>query len=102
MTPRLIRGGHRRDGKSPCPEPRTTPWLGRSTMLLGGSTMVLRRSIMVLGRSTMVTGRSIMVSGRSAMAMEGLVCSRAVQKHITLRGQKLYIIPLIHAPLAPP
>ena len=36
---------------------------------------------MVLGRSTMVTGRSTMVSGRSAMAMEGLVCSRAFQKH---------------------
>ena len=28
MTPRLIRGGHRRDGKSPCPEPCTTPWQG--------------------------------------------------------------------------
>ena len=25
MTPRLIRGGHRRDGKSPCPEPCTAP-----------------------------------------------------------------------------
>ena len=25
MTPRLIRGGHRRYGKSPCPEPRTAP-----------------------------------------------------------------------------
>ena len=25
MTSRLIRGGHRRDGKSPCPEPRTAP-----------------------------------------------------------------------------
>ena len=28
MTPRLIRGGHRRDGKSPCPEPCTAPWQG--------------------------------------------------------------------------
>ena len=36
------------------------------------------------------------------MAMEGLVCSRAFQKHITLRGQRHYITPLIHAPPGPP
>ena len=70
-------------------------------MVFERSTMVLGRSTMVLGRSTMVTGRSTMVSGRSDVAMEGLVCSRAFQKHITLRGQRLCITPLIHAPLAP-
>ena len=36
------------------------------------------------------------------MAMEGLVCSRAFQKHITLRGQRHYITPLSHAPPGPP
>ena len=30
MTPRLIRGGHRRDGKSPCPEPHTAPWSAKA------------------------------------------------------------------------
>ena len=73
----------------------------KGTMVLEMYTMVLGRCTMVLGRSTMVTGRSTMVSGRSAMAMEGLVCSRAFQKHITLMGQRLYITPLIHAPPGP-
>ena len=75
--------------------------LESSTMVLGRSTMVLGRSTMVLGRSTMVLGSSTMALGRSTMATEGLVCSRAFQKHITLGGQRLYITPLIHAPLAP-
>ena len=26
MTPRLIKGGHRRNGKSPCPEPCMAPY----------------------------------------------------------------------------
>ena len=58
-------------------------------MVLGRSTMVLGRSTMVTGRSTMVSGRSSRVLGRSSMAMEGLVCSRAFQKHITLRDLRL-------------
>ena len=57
---------------------------------------------MVSGWSTMVTGRSIMVSGRSTMAMEGLVCSRAFQKHITLIGVRDIISPpSLKPPLAP-
>ena len=75
--------------------------LGSSTMVLGRSTMVLRRPTMVLGKPIMILGRSTMVSGRSTMAMKGLVCSRAFQKNITHRGQKLFIIPLIYCPLAP-
>ena len=63
--------------------------------------MVLGRSTMVLERFTMVTGRSTMVSGRSAMAMEGLFCSRAFQKHITLMGQRLISPPSFMPPLAP-
>ena len=64
--------------------------------------MVLGRSTMVLGKCTMVLGRSTMVLGRSTMAMEGLVCSRAFQKHITLRGQRHYTSPLMRAPPGPP
>ena len=55
-----------------------------------------------LGRSTMVLGRSTMLLERSTMAMEGLVCSRAFQKHITLRGQRHRITPLIKDPPGPP
>ena len=80
----------------------STMVLGRSTMVLRRCTMVLGRCTMLLGRSTMVTRRSTMASGWSAMAMEGLVCSRSFQKHITLGGPKLYITPLIHAHPWPP
>ena len=38
---------------------------------------------------------------RSTMAMKGLVCSRALQKHITLRGQRIYMIPSFMPPWPP-
>ena len=74
-----------------------------NTMVDLPNTMVDLLNTLVLGRSTMVLGMSTMVQGRSTMAMEGLVCSRAFQKHITLSGQRQYITPphSCHPP-APP